>query len=95
MTSRQRENLVIIYETLRIIDEYMDHLHSEYMEMKRHANVPNFRKSYIGELGGLVKECSLAETLIEKYLAGEPKKIAWDKLPQVSRKELRTLEEEE
>ena len=94
LTSRQRENLVIIYETLRIIDEYMDHLHSEYMEMKQSANVPNFRRSYIGEIGDLVDQCSLAETLIEKYLAGEPVRIAWDQLPQVSRKELRTSGEE-
>lgn len=86
LTSRQRENLVVIYETLRIIDEYMDHLHSEYMEMKRSGVVPNFRRSYIGEIGDLVYECSLTEMLIEKYLAGKPQKIAWDKLPQVSRK---------
>ena len=86
LTSRQRENLVIIYETLRIIDEYMDHLHSEYMEMKQSAIVPNFRKRYIGEIGDLVDQCSLAETLIEKCLAGEPVRIAWDQLPQVSRR---------
>jgi len=86
LTSVQRENLVIIYETLRIIDEYMDNLHSEYMKMKQSAVVPNFRKSYIGEIGDLVDQCSLAETLISKYLAGEPMKIAWDKLPQVSRR---------
>ncbi len=86
LTSRQRENLVIIYETLRIIDEYMDQLHSEYMKMKQNANVPDFRESYIGELGDLVKECSLAETLISKYLAGKPEKIAWNELPQVRTK---------
>ena len=85
LTSRQRENLVIIYETLRIIDEYMDHLHSEYMKMKQSAIVPSLRESYIGEIWDLVDQCSLAKTLISKYLAGEPIKIAWDKLPQVSR----------
>lgn len=86
LTSRQRENLVIIYETLRIIDEYMDHLYSEYMEMKQSAIVPNFHKRYIGEIGDLVDQCSLAETLTEKYLAGEPVRIAWDQLPQASRR---------
>ena len=86
LTSRQRENLVIIYETLRIINEYMDNLHAEYMEMKQSAIVPSFRKSYIGEIGDLVDQCSLVETLIKKYLAGKPMKIAWDQLPQVSRK---------
>lgn len=86
LTTRQRENLVIIYETLRIIDEYMDHLFSDYMEMKRSGDVPNFRETYIGEIGDLADECSLVETLISKYLAGKPVKIKWDKWPQVSRK---------
>jgi len=86
LTSRQRENLVIIYETLRIINEYMDNLHAEYMEMKQSAIVPSFSKSYIGEIGDLVDQCSLVETLIKEYLAGKPMKIAWDQLPQVSRR---------
>lgn len=87
LTSRQRENLVIIYETLRIIDEYMDNFHSEYMDiMKKCVGVISFRGTYIGEIKDLVDQCSLAELLINKYLAGKPIKIAWDQLPQVSRR---------
>lgn len=87
LTSIERENLVIIYETLRIIDEYMDNFHSEYMDiMKKCVGVISFRDTYIGEIEDLVDQCSLAELLISKYLAGKPMKIAWDQLPQVSRK---------
>lgn len=87
LTSRQRENLVIIYETLRIIDEYMDNFHSEYMDiMKKCVGVISFRGTYIGEIKDLQDQCSLAELLINKYLAGKPIKIAWDQLPQVSRR---------
>ncbi len=82
LTSRQRENLVVIYETLRIIDEYMDRLFSEYIEMHKSKVIPSFREGYIGEIGNLVDECTLADTLIEEYLAGKPRKIAWDELPQ-------------
>jgi len=86
LTDRQRENLVIIYDTLRIIDEYMDRLFSEYVEMHKSKALPNFRKGYIREIGDLIEECSLTETLIKDFLAGKPRKIAWDELPQVSRK---------
>jgi len=82
LTDRQRENLVVIYDTLRIIDEYMDRLFSEYIEMHKSKVIPSFREGYIGEIGNLVDECTLAETLIEEYLAGKPRKIAWDELPQ-------------
>ena len=86
LTNRQRENLVIIYETLRIIDDYMDHLHAEYLEMKQSVIGSSFHKSYIGEIGDLVDQCSLVEILIKKYLAGKPMKITWGQLPQVSRR---------
>ena len=85
LTSVQRENLVVIYETLRILDEYMDHFHSEYLEVSQSKIFSDIDETYIGEIGDLVDQFSLVETLISKYLADEPMKIPWDKLPRLSR----------
>jgi len=82
LTDRQRENLVVIYETLRIVDKFMDNLFSEYIELYKSKALPGFGKSYTGDLASLIDECWLAKKLIEEYLAGKPRKIAWDELPQ-------------
>ncbi len=83
LTNIERENLVIIYETFRIIDDFMDNLFSEYVKMYQSDKpLPDFQKSYIGDLKSLIKECELAKRLIEAYLKGKPIKIAWEDLPQ-------------
>ena len=82
LTDGQRENLVVIYETLRIVDEFMDKLFSEYVEIYKSKALPDFRESYMGDLTSLIDGCSLVKELIEEYLAGKPRKIAWDELRQ-------------
>ena len=79
LSKNERENLHVIYESMKVIDKFLDDVFIQFIDLRVSGQLSEPFESYIGMCDGLIKRCDLIQDLIKEYLNGNPRKITDDK----------------
>lgn len=78
LSEDERGNLNVIYESIKVVDKFLDNVFKEFIGFKASQQLPEPFKAYAGMCEELIERCHLIQDLIREYLCGKPRKIAWD-----------------
>ena len=78
LSAIQRENLHIINEKFRVVDNFLDNFFKEFLELRASGQLDDPFDAYKGMCEDLIANSNLLKELIDEYLAGNPRKVTWD-----------------
>lgn len=78
LTGLQRENLHIIYESLNVIDNFLDNIFREFIELSATGLISEPFDAYKYMCEDLINRSSIIKELIKGFLENKPTKVTWD-----------------
>lgn len=85
LTPIQRDNLHVIYESLKVIDKFLDEFEKNIKEDIDRQIMPDPWGAYQGKLGDLVDQYNKHSSLIADYLNNKPRDVFYRHTRQKSR----------
>jgi len=80
LSSTQREVLHVVYQSMRVVDTFLDDLVSDFVQKRSSGQLAKPFKAYAGMCAEMADRCRLVSTMISEYLAGEPREVTWDNI---------------
>ena len=80
LTSDQREVLHIVYESMKVVDRFLDRLFPDFVQSRSSGQLAKPFEAFSSMCGGMRNRCELVKTMIEEYLAGHPRAVTWEGL---------------
>jgi len=72
-----RENLHIIYETLKGTDISLDNFYKEFLELRASQQLDDSFQTYINMFEDIIDSLTRTKGLIDDYLSGNPRIVTW------------------
>ncbi|MEA2088707.1 MAG: hypothetical protein U9O55_02615 [Patescibacteria group bacterium] len=79
LTKDERENLHVIYESIRVVDKFLDDVFIQFINFRMSGQISKPFEFYIGMCEELINRCNLVQNLIKEYLDGNLRKITGNK----------------
>lgn len=79
LSKDERENLHVIYESMKVIDKFLDDVFIQFINLRMSEQLSEPFGAYIEMCNGLIKRCNLIQDMIKECLSDNPRKITGDK----------------
>ena len=77
LSQPSRESLHVIYESMKVIDRFLDDLFSDFIQSKASGQIAHPFEAYASMCSQLIERARLVNDMISEHLKGHPRKVTW------------------